>query len=137
MRLSPSHILAALLLTSSAWASQPPPLSGIWSLRTDLAVAGAGRPSAELFISDGQVWGQFGCGRFRGDLRASASRAAFAVRPLPPFPTERCVFAGDNPLVTALNRATRYAVGQRQLVLFSGKTRLVFERIGFVTPARK
>ena len=141
MRLSPLHTLPALLLTSSAWAAQLPPLSGIWALRTALpvgsAVTGDSQPATEVFISDTQVRGRFGCGRFQGDLKASDSKVAFAVLALPPSPTERCVYAGDNPLVTALNSATRYAIGQRQLVVFSGKTRLVFERIGFVTPGRK
>ncbi|MBB5362877.1 hypothetical protein [Deinococcus humi] len=141
MRLSTLHILPALLLTSSAWAVQLPPLSGIWALRTALpegsAVLGDAQPAAEVFISNTHVRGQFGCGRFQGDLTASDLKVRFSVRTLPPSPTERCVYAGDNPLVNALNSATRYAIGQRQLVVFSGKTRLVFERIGFVTPSRK
>ncbi|MFC4638456.1 META domain-containing protein [Deinococcus hohokamensis] len=126
---------------ASAQAGNPAPLNGIWKL-TQLTVTGQATPdlpAAELFIVNGTLRGRLGCGAFAGTIQANNGRADISVTPLPPKPTERCLYAVPGAFHAALNSATRYAVSfdTQRLVLLSAKTRLTFERIGYVTPAQK
>lgn len=92
----------------------------------------------QLVIAGGQVRGGIGCGTYAGTIRANHSRLTVQVAPLPPKPTERCLYAQSGPFHAALNASTGYLISSdtRQLVLFSKTTRLTFERIGYVTPVK-
>jgi len=61
------------------------------------------------------------------------------VAPLPPRPEERCLLAVPGAFHAALNSVGRYVVSEdtQHLVVFSRTARLTFQRIGYVTPARK
>ncbi|GGK11779.1 hypothetical protein GCM10008955_01260 [Deinococcus malanensis] len=136
-------LLALLAVTTiaSAQASNPARVNGIWKL-TSLTTSGQATPDlplTEVFIVNGKVSGKLGCGTFSGTMQAQGSRTRIAVKPLPPKPTERCLYALPGAFHTAMNSVNRYAISfdTQRLVLLSGKTRLTFERIGYVTPAKK
>ncbi|UQN06741.1 META domain-containing protein [Deinococcus sp. QL22] len=124
----------------SAQSATPAPLNGIWTLthvtpqvKPDLSLA-----PVQLVIVGGQLRGSIGCGTYAGTIRAARNRLTIQVAPLPPRPNERCLYAQPLAFHAALNASTGYLISgnTRQLVLFSKTTRLTFERIGYVTPAK-
>ncbi|WP_019586605.1 hypothetical protein [Deinococcus apachensis] len=126
--------LLTALCVSVAQAEVPAALNGIWTVEQTAPVNGTPAPRVEVFISGSSLRGSFGCGKFAGTLSAGDNRVRMAVASLPPAPNERCLYAANLPLVRELNVATRYVVTRDHLVLFSGTSRLVLTRIGFVTP---
>jgi len=131
--------LCAVLPVASA-SGNPAPLNGIWTL-SGLSEPGAvlrGAPvTADLVIVDGQLHGTLGCGRYEGTL--DAARNALSVKANLPAARagERCLYAVRGAFLNDLNAARQYTVSRDHLVLFSGRARLTFTRLGFVTPARK
>lgn len=132
--------LSLLAALSTATAVTPAPLHGIWKL-TGLTSHGhtIAVPESTLFISGTHVHGQLGCGSYQGTIKAERNAATFRVTPDAPAPTERCLYALPGKYHAALNAVTGYAITQdtKHLVLFSKTSRLTFERIGYVTPAKK
>ena len=70
-------------------------------------------------------------------MSAQQNTAQISIEPLPPEANVRCLFAVKGDFHNAMNAVTQYTLSRTHLVLFSKQTRLVFERIGYVTPARK
>ncbi|WP_281166604.1 META domain-containing protein [Deinococcus aquatilis] len=134
-------MLPFLLLPSIAAAqSVPAPLNGIWQLR-DMKVFGKAEttlPPAQLVISGKQVGGKIGCGTYSGTVAAANNKIEIQAKPLPPRPNERCLYALPGAFHAALNASGSYVISgdTKLLVLFSKTTRLTFERIGYVTPAK-
>ena len=94
-------------------------------------------PGARLFIVNGQLSGTYGCGTFKGTLTAERNAARIDIEPLPPKANVRCLFAVKGDFHNAMNAVTQYTLSRTHLVLFSKQGRLVFERIGYVTPSPK
>ncbi len=136
-----SFLLPYFLLISLAPAqSVPAPVNGIWQLN-DMKVFGKAEttlPSTQLVISGGQLRGMIGCGTYAGTIAAANNQIKIQVKPLPPRPNERCLYALPGAFHTALNTSGNYIIsGDTQvLVLFSKTTRLTFKRIGYVTPVK-
>ncbi|AZI41857.1 META domain-containing protein [Deinococcus psychrotolerans] len=130
-----------LLPWSAAQAGNPAPLNGIWKLTQFSSAAPKSetgfKPDAQLFIVNGQLSGSYGCGTFKGTLEAALSTARIRIEPLPPKANVRCVFAVKGEFHNAMNAATQYTLSRTHLVLFSKQSRLIFERTGYVTPAKK
>ncbi|WP_161884346.1 META domain-containing protein [Deinococcus alpinitundrae] len=127
--------------TATAQAGNPAPLNGIWQLTqfsgsAPTPVAGL-NPETRLFIVNGQLSGSYGCGTFRGTLSAERNTAQVNIDALPPKANVRCLFAVKGDFHRAMNAVTQYTLSREHLVLFSKTARLVFERIGYVTPAHK
>ena len=135
--LSPLLLLAAL---SSASASVPAPLNGIWKLTgmTPSSEASGPMPAVQMFIVGSTIRGNIGCGTYTGSVDAAQNRLTLQVKPQPPRANERCLYAMPGTFHTALNQANRYVISQdtRQLIFFSTTGRLTFQRIGYVTPAK-
>jgi len=136
-------VFLSLLLpwTAAAQAGNPAPLNGIWQLTQFSGSAPKPAadltPEARLFIVNGQLSGSYGCGTFRGSLSAERNTARIDIEALPPKANVRCLFAVKGDFHRAMNAVTQYTLSRQHLVLFSKTARLVFERIGYVTPARK
>ncbi|MGY2893677.1 META domain-containing protein [Deinococcus sp. UYEF24] len=145
MRLLPLLALMAFgtvqTLATVQASGNPAPLNGIWALTGASEASGnnsrAANPSGQLVIVDGQLHGSYGCARFEGTLEASHNGAVIEASVLPPRAGERCLFVVRHPVLDDLNAARQYTVSQNHLVLFSKTARLTFERVGYVTPARK
>ncbi|WP_157463830.1 META domain-containing protein [Deinococcus pimensis] len=131
-------VFLSLMMSGGSLASVPAPLIGIWQLEAPAQPAGpsGAAPTVQLTLSSGALRGAYGCGRFSGRFEASGHRVALSASMLPPAPNERCTFAMELPFIHELNASTRYVVSRDHLLLFSGKQRLTFRRIGFVTPER-
>jgi META domain len=135
-------LLLLTVLSVAQAASNPAPLNGIWTL-TGVSEAAPKNPAfapksaGELVIVNGQLSGNYGCGRFQGTLNAAHNAAKISAEALPPRATERCVFAVHNPALSGLNAAEQYTVSQNYLVVFSKAARLTYRRVGYVTPANK
>lgn len=129
----------ALMTLSTSKASNPAPLNGIWKLTSSTLQEMPATVMPEMFIVSGSVHGQLGCGRFTGTIEAQQGHVGIEVSPLPPEPTEKCLNALPNEFHAALNTVNRYVISRdtKKLVLLNAKTRLTFERIGYVTPAKK
>ena len=127
--------------TAAAQTGNPAPLNGIWRLTQfsgSVPKPAAGlNPEARLFIVNGQLSGSYGCGTFKGTLAAERNAARINIEALPPKANVRCLFAVKGDFHRAMNAVTQYTLSREHLVLFSKTARLVFERIGYVTPARK
>ncbi|KQR22956.1 META domain-containing protein [Deinococcus sp. Leaf326] len=148
LALVPAPVLAANVTAvrpapAQAAAPTPAPLNGIWRLVGEVepdGVRGGGiavRP--QLVISGDRVSGQLGCGRFTGTVQAEGGEISLKVTALPPRANERCLFAVPGDFYRVLNAADHYVINgsTQRLVLFSDKGRLTFERLGYVTPARR
>lgn len=129
-------------LSAASATSNPAPLNGIWTL-TSLSEAvpsgpaKAARATGDLVILNGQIHGTVGCGRYQGTLDAAQNEVSIQAKLLPPRANERCLYVVRGALLDDLNEAQQYTLSRTHLVLFSKTSRLVFERIGYVTPARK
>lgn len=132
--------LSVLAALSTAAAVTPAPLHGIWKL-TGLTSHGKTITSLEptLVISGTHVGGRLGCGSYQGTINAERNAAQVHVTPDPPAPNVRCLYALPGEYHAVLNAVTGYAITQdtQHLILFSKTGRLTFERIGYVTPAKK
>ncbi|MEF2280238.1 hypothetical protein V3W47_18240 [Deinococcus sp. YIM 134068] len=121
--------LAATLPT--ARAGTPDPLNGTWQLTHAQGLRGAVSPgTSALWVAGGTVRGRFGCGAYAGTIEAAQSRVRISVQPLAPDPAARCPLTPPSVFEDGLNAAEAYVVSENvgQLVLFSGTTRLIFER---------
>ncbi|SMB83001.1 hypothetical protein [Deinococcus hopiensis] len=131
-------LLAAL---STAQATVPAPLNGIWELTHFAPASRATSPflGATMVIVGDRIGGKVGCGSYEGRITADLARATVRVAPVPPAPTVRCLYAAPGPLHEGLNATGRYIISgdTRLLVLFSKTGWLTFKRIGYVTPAKK
>lgn len=120
--------------------SNPAPMNGIWQLSSfsDASAPAVGlSPSGQLMIVSGAVRGNAACARFQGTLTAARNEVRIQAEQLPPPANVRCAFTVRGSLGTALNEVRQYTLSNKHLVLFSDKVRLTFDRIGYVTPARK
>lgn len=148
LTLVPAPVLAANVAATRPAPAQaavptPAPLNGIWRLVGEVELDGvrggglAVRP--QLVISGDRVSGQLGCGRFSGTVRAEGGEISLKVTALPPRANERCLFAIPGNFYRVLNAADHYVINgsTQRLVLFSDMGRLTFERLGYVTPARR
>ncbi|WP_407570234.1 META domain-containing protein [Deinococcus altitudinis] len=122
-------------------AGNPAPLNGIWALtgasEGDGSSSRGASPSGQLVIVNGQLHGNYGCGRFQGTLEAAHNEVTVQATSLPPRANERCLFVVRYAFLNDLNAARQYTVSRNHLVLFSKTARLTFERLGYVTPAQK
>ena len=133
-------LLLALVLAPSAVAqtATPAPINGIWKL-TGLSQQTGGNPqplpvTAQLFISGDRVWGQSICLDFQGRIEADGGRLQLTAAPV--RGRLHCMIAVRGDFLGALNAADHYVVNRDHLILFSRDSRLAFERVGFVTPAK-
>ena len=96
-------------------------------------------PETDLIIVGNSVRGRLGCGSYEGKISAADNALHLQVVPLPPKPTERCVYATPGVYHQALNTSWGYIISgdTKRLVFFSKLGWLSFERIGYVTPAQK
>lgn len=139
MRSLLTHLGLLGLLSTAAAASVPAPMHGIWQL-TALTSQGMTVPLADttMTITGHSVSGHLGCGTFRGTITTQGHAVTTHVTPLPPRPTERCLYAQPGDFHSAMNGVTAYVLSSntRQLVLLSRTGRLTFTRVGYVSPAR-
>ncbi|ULH16038.1 META domain-containing protein [Deinococcus sp. KNUC1210] len=125
----------------SAQPGNPAPMNGIWQLiqvnENGSSSTKLSQPAGQLFIVSGNIRGNYGCGRYEGTIEAARNVVHITADPLPPKPTERCLYAVRGAFHADLTAATQYTLSRNHLVLFSKSARLTFERIGYVTPAKK
>lgn len=143
MRPLPLVLALSTFLSTAQGVTVPAPLHGIWRL-TQMTPVGASTgltplPETDLIIVGNSVRGRLGCGTYEGTINAANNAAQLTVTPLPPRPTERCLYAAPGVFHQALNTAWGYIISgdTKRLVFFSKTAWLSFERIGYVTPARK
>ena len=138
-----TSVAAARPAPAQAAVPTPAPLNGIWRLVGEVEPegmrGGAFVVRPQLVISGDRVSGQLGCGRFSGTVRAEGGEIRLDVTALPPRANERCLFAIPGNFYRVLNAADHYIINgsTQRLVLFSDTGRLTFERVGYVTPARR
>ena len=134
-------LLFAATSTAVAQSSNPAPMNGIWKLiqvnDSSASTPTLVQPAGELFIVSGKLRGTYGCGRYEGSIDAARNAVHISAAPLAPRPTERCLFAVRGAFHDDLNAASQYTLSRDHLILFSRSARLTFERVGYVTPARK
>ena len=138
-------LLFSLVFAASSVAlaqpGNPAPMNGIWKLiqvnDASPSTPALVQPAGELFIVSGNIRGSYGCGRYEGSIDAARNAVHISAAPLAPRPTERCLFAVRGAFHDDLNAAAQYTLSRDHLILFSKTARLTFERVGYVTPARK
>lgn len=143
MRILPLALAVSTFLPTAQGVTVPAPLHGIWKL-TQMTPVGANTlhtplPETDLIIVGNSVRGRLGCGRYEGTIDPGNNTVQFKVTPLPPSPTERCLYATPGVFHQALNTAWGYIISgdTKRLVFFSKTAWLSFERSGYVTPAQK
>ncbi|WP_146237405.1 hypothetical protein [Deinococcus yavapaiensis] len=118
-------------------------MNGIWRLTKMTSVGTAPvlspLPTTDLFIVGNSIRGRLGCGTYEGTIAAANNAMQMKVAPLPPKPSERCLYAVPGVFHQAMNTSWGYIISgdTQRLVVFSETAWLSFERIGYVTPTQK